>query len=154
MPRQSKAAAVPANAEGGVSTTTAGSDSDAVTGRKTGYFVHAFPLRLTSSPNSRKHWRAVHAGRKQERTVVGWELRAAEFPAWLRRVDANSYRVRLTRHGKRLMDGDNLAAAFKAVRDEIALALGIDDGDRRVTWEYRQTTGKEYGVTVEIWRMG
>ena len=58
--------------------------------------------------------------------------------------------ITITRIGKRKMDSDNLAYAAKAVRDGIAAALGINDGDERLTWEYPQEIGKEYGVRVEI----
>lgn len=49
------------------------------------------------------------------------------------------------------MDDDNLAISAKALRDGIAEALGVNDGDRSVvTWEYDQKLGKEYGVELEI----
>ena len=47
--------------------------------------------------------------------------------------------------------GSDLAGlTCKAVRDGIADALGIDDGDDSLTWEYSQAVGKEYAVEVEI----
>lgn len=49
------------------------------------------------------------------------------------------------------MDDDNLAISAKALRDGIAEALGVDDGDKNlITWEYDQKLGKAYGVEVEI----
>lgn len=53
------------------------------------------------------------------------------------------------------LDDDNLRGALKSVRDGIADALGVDDRDPRVTWEYDQRRGKprEYAVEVEIRRM-
>lgn len=59
-------------------------------------------------------------------------------------------RVKLTRIGRKEMDGDNLQGALKAVRDGIADAIEIDDGDKRMTWDYAQEIGKGYSVRVEI----
>ena len=60
--------------------------------------------------------------------------------------------MRLTRIGPRRLDSDNLAAALKHVRDGVADALGMDDGDPRLVWLYGQRRGKpgEYAVLVEI----
>lgn len=51
----------------------------------------------------------------------------------------------------RTVDGDNLIGGAKPLRDAIAESCGLDDGDRRITWEYSQchTTGPE-GVIVCI----
>lgn len=53
--------------------------------------------------------------------------------------------------GPRLLDDDNLATGAKPLRDSIASGLGIDDGDRRIRWQYRsiETTG-EAGVIVTV----
>ena len=42
--------------------------------------------------------------------------------------------------------------AHKAVRDGIADALEVDDGDTRLTWKYAQEKGKpkEYAVRVAL----
>src|SRR5205807_1700760 len=49
--------------------------------------------------------------------------------------------VTLTHVGRR-MDSDNLAGAFKAVRDEIADNVGTDDGSAFFEWRYEQRTGE------------
>lgn len=51
----------------------------------------------------------------------------------------------------RLLDDDNNVASFKPLRDSIAKEIGVDDGDKRLRWEYGQqhTTGTE-GVMVRI----
>ncbi len=53
-------------------------------------------------------------------------------------------------HGRQL-DTDNLVGGFKPLRDAIAASLGIDDGDKRIRWEYGQaeTRGAE-GTVVKI----
>jgi len=52
---------------------------------------------------------------------------------------------------KRALDDDNFVGACKHLRDAIAASLGLDDGDKRFTWQYGQqpTTGRE-GVLVHI----
>jgi hypothetical protein len=42
-----------------------------------------------------------------------------------------------------------LASSAKALRDGIADRLGMDDGDSRISWRYRQVQG-DYGAVVEI----
>lgn len=59
--------------------------------------------------------------------------------------------VTLTCHVPRYFDSDNATIATKAIRDEIADWLGVDDGDRRVLWEVDQTlTRGRPGVCVAI----
>ena len=59
--------------------------------------------------------------------------------------------VTLIRVGKRLLDDDNLAGAFKHIRDGVAQSLGIDDGDKsKVTWKYQDERGPDYWVKVRI----
>ena len=60
--------------------------------------------------------------------------------------------ITLTRIGPRTLDDDNLAGGFKHVRDGVADWLGIDDGDKRLTWRYEQRKGapKEYAAEVRI----
>lgn len=52
----------------------------------------------------------------------------------------------------RMLDSDNLAGAFKAVRDGVAEAMGIDDGSERLEWRYAQTQGEDVGKAA--WRRG
>jgi hypothetical protein len=57
--------------------------------------------------------------------------------------------VTITRIGPRRLDDDNLASSCKYVRDQIAAAVGVDDGSDQYTWQYQQKIG-DYGVDVEI----
>jgi len=52
---------------------------------------------------------------------------------------------------RRTLDDDNFNGACKHLRDAIAASLGLDDGDKRITWQYQQlqTRGRE-GVLVHI----
>jgi hypothetical protein len=62
------------------------------------------------------------------------------------------YEITLTRIAPRKLDTDNLTRSLKAVRDGIADALRIDDGNERLSWHYRQEKRKlkEYSVIVEV----
>lgn len=107
------------------------------------------PIRTWSEPNVRAHW-ALRARRaKTQRKVARAYARAALGPAGPPRGPMG---VTLTRVASRKLDTDNLAAALKAVRDGVADALGIDDGDERIGWRYAQERGPRghYAVRVEI----
>lgn len=50
-------------------------------------------------------------------------------------------------------DDDNIGAGAKSLRDCIAASLGVDDGDKRLKWEYVacQTAGREqYLVRIQL----
>lgn len=52
---------------------------------------------------------------------------------------------------RRTMDGDNLQAAIKPLRDAIAASLECDDADKFISWEYsQQLTSGEQGTIVKI----
>lgn len=116
-------------------------------------FVMRIPMELKLSLNSRVHW-GVRARRvAAERAIV-----AFAFPhTWkgtAERSEEKGFRwiVVLTRVAPRRLDDDNLAGRFKAVRDEIARQLGIDDGSSRIAWVYSQTKGEpgETAVLIEV----
>lgn len=62
--------------------------------------------------------------------------------------------VSLIAFRRRILDGDNLVAGFKHLRDVISRNLGVDDADPRIRWEYSQcrTDGRE-GTIVVIQRL-
>jgi hypothetical protein len=106
------------------------------------------PLRTVAGLNAREHWRArsrrVKAERMAARTFTCSTLRGESAPL--------PCIVTMTRVSAGELDGDNLQGAFKAVRDGIADALGVDDRDKRVEWRYeqRRVARGSYGVIVEI----
>ncbi len=67
--------------------------------------------------------------------------------------------IKLTRIGKKLLDSDNLPVSMKYIRDEVANYLipgkapGQADNDPRLSWEYDQKIGKNYGVILEFYRL-
>ena len=98
----------------------------------------------TLGSNAREHWRTRHGRVKREREAVAWMLKTAARP----NVPCT---VLLTRvapsHG---LDDDNLRAALKGVRDEIADWLGVNDRySARVRYVYAQIRGP-WGVRIEF----
>lgn len=100
-------------------------------------------IRTVSEANRREHWAARHRRASNQKLMVAAALSGKKLPP-LPAV------ITLTRIGKRRMDSDNLAGAFKAVRDQIARTYGVDDGDPRYTWQYAQKIGKQYGIEISI----
>jgi len=107
------------------------------------------PIRIRSEGNVRQGWRAVAHRKKQHRDevflVVGAHQRQLELEPPLR--------VTLIRIGPRDLDSDNLVAGFKFVRDGVALAVGIDDGDReRIRWRYGQRRSGATAAALCPWK--
>lgn len=119
-----------------------------------------FPLKLESMANARLHWaqkaKRVKAQRFATQAALSSHIPRSIVERWRTRLLLNepglNLAVRLTRIAPRSLDTDNLQAAFKAVRDEVAAQLGIDDRDRRVVWWVEQAKGapKTHAVEIEI----
>lgn len=112
--------------------------------------VLTIPMRLMSEANTHQHWRKKYERNKKQTNAVKL--------VWLsqRPVVALPCRVRLIRTGRRHLDSDNLAYAFKAVRDALGsliipgLAPGQADEDGRgIEWSYGQEIGL-YGIRIEV----
>jgi hypothetical protein len=88
------------------------------------------------------HWRRLTKLKNAQKACTKVAMLGKELPP-------APLLVTITRVGPRLLDDDNLATACKFVRDQIAAAVGIDDGSALYTWRYAQTNG-DYGVDVEI----
>lgn len=98
-------------------------------------YTVSLPIRTKSALNLREHWAARSKRVAEERrlTALFWPRnREVELPA----------AIRLVRVSPRLLDsGDNLSSAMKAVRDELARIIGVNDRDARVDWLYGQAKG-------------
>ena len=106
--------------------------------------VIEMPLRTYSAANLREHW-SVRARRvRAERRTTFWTLKAAGFKPHL------PARITLCRISSGMLDDDNLRSAFKAIRDEIALAYKIPDNDPRLIWDYAQQSCKRGTYSVRI----
>jgi hypothetical protein len=107
------------------------------------------PIRTWSEPNMRGHWaKRARRASKQRRaaralTRVALAVHGPVCPPLT---------ITLTRLAARKLDSDNLASALKAVRDGVADALRMDDGDERLTWRYAQERipRGHYAVRVEV----
>lgn len=104
------------------------------------------PIKVISEANSRGHWGGRASRFKKQRLDVRLTCNRAIKPL----PDNATAIVTLTRLGKRTLDTDNLSGAFKAIRDEIAAMMGIDDGSERIEWRYRQLYPLEYGIRIKI----
>jgi hypothetical protein len=102
---------------------------------------YTLPLKIVSTANMRESWQARHRRAKLHRsTAYTLTPKMTMLPSC----------ILLTRIGPKLLDTDNLAGGFKAVRDGIADKLRIDDGDERVQWFYDQRTGKPKEFSAEV----
>ena len=105
-------------------------------------------IRTVSAANAREHWAVKAKRNKTERTAIRAYFDSC--PPSLRLTDSNLI-VSFTRFGKRLLDDDNLAGSFKAIRDEVAACLERDDGPKAgIRWVYSQETAKEYWIEIEV----
>lgn len=107
--------------------------------------VVEIPIRVESVANLREHW-GKKAARAKAHRAAAIVVPKHELPC----------RVTLMRIAPRNLDDDNLASAFKNLRDGIADRLGVKDNDPRVDWKYEQAKGKpkEYTAFVKIEPMG
>lgn len=102
-------------------------------------------------------WRAVKAKRRAG-WMLGQQLLRRAGPATAPRlpvaalVPGLQWVVVLTRQAPRRLDApDNISSAFKAIRDGVAQAFGVNDGALEVAWLYDQRKGPEQ-VDVALWR--
>ncbi len=95
---------------------------------------------VKSAANLREHW-SVKAKRVAQERADAFLLTPA--------LKNFSGTITFTRYNWQRSDDDNNISACKPYRDGIAQRLGIDDGDPRITWLYRQERGKP-AVVVEF----
>lgn len=108
-------------------------------------------LRTVPGLNAREHW-AVKARRvKAERLMTRGALAERGRPP------DGPWQVELCRVAPRRCDDDNLQGALKAVRDEVAAWLGVDDGSELITFRYSQLCAPAEvvdGVRIPKWGVG
>lgn len=113
------------------------------------------PIRTHSTnEKQRVHWRALRKSSKSERQAVALML-AAELDVEKVRAElgAGGVVVLLERHSPGMLDADdNLRGALKAVKDEVAAWLGVDDGvkETRVEWRYAQEKSTDHAVRITL----
>ena len=102
-------------------------------------------VRTKSVANLREHWSTKAKRSRAERAAVRVSWLMARRP-----VISVPCVVTLCRVAPRALDSDNLARSMKAIRDELAAIIGVDDGDDRVTWLYEQRRGPARHYAVEV----
>ncbi len=105
-------------------------------------------LRTECELNKHEHWRVRHRRSTKQRDLVTLVLQRT---VTRQMMAVAPLIVTLTRIAPSagLDVGDNLNSSQKFVRDAIAMLLGIDDRDPRVTWQYAQQRGP-WGVHIAI----
>lgn len=99
------------------------------------------PVRTSNGLNSREHWQARAKRVRLEREATAWVLRNQPRPE-------APCTFLLTRIAPSMgLDDDNLPGALKAVRDQIAAWMEVDDRSPLVAYRYAQARGP-WGVTV------
>lgn len=107
----------------------------------------AMPLPSEANIASHEHWSKRHRRAANHVTVASAVLRTQARDAL--RLPCVVHFTRLA--PQRLDLEDNLPAAFKHLRDGVALALGLhNDRDPRVTWRYAQTKSVDHRVRIEV----
>ncbi|MFB1482254.1 hypothetical protein [Corallococcus sp. RDP092CA] len=100
------------------------------------------PVRTVNITNRREHHMETHRRAKGQRDATHLLWPGWSGPALLV--------VRLTRVSPGTLDsGDNLPAALKSIRDEVARQLRLDDASPLVRWVYAQALGAP-SVLVEL----
>lgn len=116
------------------------------------------PLTLKGGLNAREHPMARHRRVRKERQGV-----AMAFSGYRVRFELNQLKkanpggcwlVRLTRFGPTEFDDDNNVGMLKSVRDEVAAALGINDGSKKVEWTCVQAGAENCAVGIHIQAIG
>lgn len=90
---------------------------------------------------------------RQSRTFRAYLLRCWGLVGTVRQYQAAGARVRVrwVRLGPGTLDDDNLAGAFKALRDTFAYEVGRDDGDPAAwEWVYGQDKSDRFGFRIEV----
>lgn len=107
------------------------------------------PLKLGAALNARVHWTARAKRSKTERAIV----RASLAHRQDLRCTLPPTTCTLVRIAPRALDDDNLAGAFKSIRDEVASFFDVDDGPKGpIAWRYAQRKGepRQYGIEINL----
>ena len=100
---------------------------------------------------STQRWQKVHRRElARELTIEALSVALTRAPL----PERGPWCVRLVRISPSRMDDDAVAVALKTVRDTIAAALHLDDGDPALAFAYAQDKGRPMGVRVEVWGGG
>lgn len=111
------------------------------------------PIHTVSENQYRGMHRMVkHAKTKTQRENVRLLLRQLRAVPRVVGGQPNRYEVKLVRISPGELDDDNVRGAMKAIRDEVAEWIGLDDRDPLIVWKYGQEKADRgtAGVRVEV----
>jgi len=107
------------------------------------------PLRVGAGLNSREHPMARHRRVKKERATVALFVKVP-LTSIAQSNLGKAFDVELTRVSPGNPDDDQVVGSLKAVRDEVAKWLGVDDGSRLVKFRYEHKKRGKGVYAVEI----
>lgn len=108
-------------------------------------------MQIRSEANMREHWATKYRRSKEQKTFVTTMMTIFGFHWRGLNCPPPPYSVILTRYGPKPFDDDNLARAFKSVRDAVASCLKVNDGDStKISFITKQEKSPYYGVRIEI----
>jgi len=105
--------------------------------------IVTIPVHTVSEANIKEHWVLKSRRAKTQRNIAYLLTRNAGFTGFPNTIT-------LTRCASRRLDTDNLARSMKAIRDGIADALGVNDGDMRIDWRYGHEKAKRNNSSVKV----
>lgn len=110
-------------------------------------------MRLVNETNAREnHFERSRRAKVQREGAKVRAMAALRRAGLFKLPEGARVHIEIVRIGVGRLDDDNLHASGKHVRDGIADALGIDDGSKRLSWDYDQRSeGKGvYAAVVTI----
>lgn len=121
----------------------------------TSHFDLYVPVELVSEANQREHWAVKSKRKKRQRELVRLYWKLAGAPMIEPPVKMKLIRLHTSR--RKIRDFDNLVGSFKAVIDEMAELLGVDDSTirwpelRTEAFSQRQAAAMGCRIEVEQW---
>lgn len=112
--------------------------------------------QLKSWANTYQHHSARAKRVEKEHEMMRWALigtrEDGESNADLAHRLRESDEIRFVRIAPRELDSDNLASAFKAIRDATAKFIGFSDApEGGIEWTYRQEKSAAKHYAVQVW---
>ncbi len=105
-------------------------------------------VRTAAEANERGFFKALNRKKKQDAALD----EALTEALVTQPIPPGPWCVRFTRLAPSRLDDDNLGGAFKRLRDQMALVIGIDDGAPAIAFAVAQEKRKgPPGVRVEVW---
>lgn len=119
---------------------------------KPGEWSLLVPIRVVSEANMREHWATKRRRKIQQQEEFALEWRRFFGTDAPKASQLHPLVITFTRIGPKALDSDNLAGAFKGLRDQLAKILGIDDGSDALVFKYDQRCNgkRQYAIKVEL----